>query len=198
MRTIFMDFLGFVFLIGLISFVIIFFVAGDRMAYISIIMKAILPLLVFLVLFLFETKKVFHEIKKFKKENNLEEIIIYFTKEDILKDYIMISLVPLICFGLAAFDQSFDNYDTIQISLALAYLFIVHKILFQKQEQVSAVCCATRINKIIDEVLIYFLPMIMLCVTAVRMSTDIIDIAQATFAFLLFFYWRKYLFRRIV
>jgi len=95
-KDMFFDFLETVLLIFLISFVVIFFILGDRLGLARKIVIGIVPLSYFSIIFLNKQRIYRKKIKKtLKRELNLEQIICSIREIDKRRDKICILLLEI-------------------------------------------------------------------------------------------------------
>lgn len=133
-KDLFIDFLNLVFLVVLVGFVLSFFIVGDRFGVFIKIMRSLVPIAVFLIIFLVMLKikrMVFKE--KQTGEMNEEKIVLYLSRFDLLKWDMIIFLLPVIILLLAFFiDKEVTITDIIQATFALLSMYYWKKILLNK------------------------------------------------------------------
>jgi len=83
-KDLILDFINLIFIIFLVSFCIIFFIAGNHFAQFIEIIKTLVPLAIFGIIFLIKLKIARQQEKKRERENNFD-IILYLTCFDKLK-----------------------------------------------------------------------------------------------------------------
>lgn len=128
-----MDFITYAFLIFLIGFCIIFFIAGDRVDMISDFMKSLFPLAIFGVFFLIKTKFGRYEFKKRRDESNLGIALQLTYIDKLLGDLIAFTLPILIIAIALFFNGKVDFIDIIQASAAFLAMYLWEKRLFNKE-----------------------------------------------------------------
>lgn len=133
-KDLFIDFLNLVFLVVLIGFVIFFFMAGNRFGVFVGILKSLVPIAIFLIIFLVMLKiKRMAFKEKQTGEMNEEKIVLYLGRFDLLKWDIIIFLLPVIILLLAFFiDKEVTITDIIQAAIALLLMYYWKKILLNK------------------------------------------------------------------
>lgn len=128
-----LDFLTYAFLIFLICFCIVFFIAGNRVEMISDFMKSLFPLAIFGVFFLIKTKFGRYEFKKRSKENDLDITLRLTYIDKLLGDLITFAL-PILIIAIALFFKGkVDFVDIIQASAAFLAMYLWEKRLFNKE-----------------------------------------------------------------
>lgn len=128
-----LDFLTYAFLIFLICFCIVFFIAGNRVEMISDLMRSLVPLAIFGVFFLAKTKFSRYEFKKRSKENDLD-ITLRLTYIDKLISNLITFSLPILIIAIALFFKGkIDFVDIIQASAAFLVMYLWEKRLFNRE-----------------------------------------------------------------
>lgn len=133
-KDLFIDFLNLVFLVVLVGFVLSFFIVGDRFGVFIKIMRSLVPIAVFLIIFLvmLKIKRIVFKEKQ-TGEMNEEKIVLYLGRFDLLKWDMIIFLLPVIILLLAFFiDKEVTITDIIQATFALLSMYYWKKILLNK------------------------------------------------------------------
>jgi phosphatidylglycerophosphate synthase len=132
-KELMLDFLTYAFLIFLICFCIVFFIAGDRVEMVSDFIKSLFPLAIFGVFFLIKTKFGRQEFKKRSKENNLD-ITLRLTYIDKLISNLITFSLPILIIAIALFFKGkVDFVDIIQASAAFLVMYLWEKRLFNRE-----------------------------------------------------------------
>ncbi|MBU4257236.1 hypothetical protein KJ586_01485 [Patescibacteria group bacterium] len=132
-KELMLDFLTYAFLIFLICFCIVFFIAGNRVEMVSDFIKSLFPLAIFAVFFLIKTKFSRYEFKKRSKENDPDITLRLTYVDKLLGDLITFSL-PILIIAIALFFKGkVDFVDIIQASAAFLVMYLWEKRLFNKE-----------------------------------------------------------------
>lgn len=196
-KEIFFDFLNFAFLLLLIAFFIIYMIFGDRFIALTKIMQAMAPVAFFGILMLVKIKQEREKVKKFKNDQNQDEILVFFSPIDRIKDMIVIFLSAIIVFGIAIFNFNADLSDLIQSLVVPVVMIPANMLLFRARNTPVSEYYATRLDQSIDEIILYVLPAVISIVALFTVSIDIVDLVQAITPFAIFVIWRKRLFRHV-
>ena len=128
------NFINDVFLIILISFCIVFFIAGDRFEMFGQYMKALFPIAIFAIIFLIKLRIDRNQLKKRKKDNNTE-IILYLTFFDKLILDTLIYLLPIIVLIIAfTMNNKIIITDIFQALSVFLLTYFWQKFLFKKEK----------------------------------------------------------------
>jgi len=191
------DFVNTVFIIVLSIFCFFYFIIFDNMDVAKQIVKTAMVFSVFGMIFLIKMKIERIKIKKIKKEFNLDKIILYLSKLDLIKDIIVILLLSFIVFIIAFIEGSYNNIDIYQIFFILVYLLGWHFILFRKKDNTGESVVITNLDKYFDDFIIFVMPILFFLIPLFLKSIDIIDIFQVCILFVILYIWRKILFKDI-
>ncbi len=132
-KELILDFITYAFLIFLIGFCIVFFIAGDRVEMVSDFMKSLFPLAIFGVFFLIKTKFGRQEFKKRSEENNFD-ITLQLTYTDKFFGNLITFALPILIIAIAIFlNEKADLVDIIQASVAFLIMYLWEKRLFGKE-----------------------------------------------------------------
>jgi len=134
-KDLFFDFINHVFLLSLVGFVIFFFIVGDRFGKFVEVMRSLMPVAIFGIIFLVMLKIKRMKFKQRQKSGNeYEEIVLYLSYFDELKCDILVFLLPI-----AILIIPFIKYgdiaatDIAQASVAFSLMYLWRKILFKKR-----------------------------------------------------------------
>lgn len=133
-KDLFLDLLNFIFLIALVALVIFYFIAGDRFAAFIEIMQSLIPLAIFMIIFLIALKIKRREYKR-NKERDGEGggIILSLSHFDVLKWDMIIFLTPVIILLIALFiDREVDLTDIFQAVFSLVIMYVWKKVLLKR------------------------------------------------------------------
>ena len=127
------DFINDVFAIILIGFCIVYFIVGNRFETFSSLIKAMFPLVIFSIIFLVRLRINRMQLKKRKRENNLE-IVLRITYVDKLIFDILIYLLPIIIIGIAfIINKQIVLIDIFQATAAFLLMYLWQRMLFKKE-----------------------------------------------------------------
>ncbi len=191
------DFVNTIFIIVLSIFCFFYFIIFDNMDVAKQIVKTAMVFSVFGMIFLIKMKTERRKIKKIKKEFNLDKVILYLTKLDLIKDIIVILLLSFIVFMIAFIKGSYNNIDTLQIFFVLVYLLSWHFIVFRKKDNIEESVIITSLDKYFDDFIIFVMPILFLLISLFLKSVNSIDIFQVCVVFAILYFWRKILFKDI-
>ncbi len=176
----FSSFLDTVFLVFLIAFFVYFFIVLGNFDIATKIVQAAMLFSWVGLIFIVKWKAIKLKLRKLNKDGYLDEIIVYFTIMDRLKDLFFIFIIPLFMFLLAYFlgDDGVEYTDWWQI----IYVFIVfltwHLILFRKRRVFNDLRCAVSKDKLRDELVVYFMPVLIFGIAFLHGYIDNIDLLQ--------------------
>lgn len=132
-KNLIIEFINMIFMIVLILFCVIYFLAFDRFAAFTQIMESLMPIAVFGILFLIKMKLNRRVLKKRKNEDNLE-IVLYLNYFDKFKTDILTYLMPMaIIFVAFIINKNVDSVDILQAIIAFLLFYFWQKILFKKE-----------------------------------------------------------------
>lgn len=186
------DFLNYAFLLLLVSFVLIYIIVGDRIEIFTNIAKSLVPLSYFMGMFILALKADRDRYEKFRKEDKLDEIIIYFDKIDNIKDIVVTIILPVVILFIGMIKE-ITIIDIAQAISAFALMYFWHLVIFMKKEDMAGIQFMTNFDKIKDRVVIFVLPIVVIAIPLSRNLVDTIDIFQAFAAWFIMMAWRKIL-----
>ena len=189
------DFINTVFIIVLSTFCFFYFFLLGNTDIAKQIVKIAMIFSVFGILFLVKMKIARRKIKKIEREYNLDKIILYFNKIDLLKDIAVVILLFFIMFIIAVVGGSYNYIDTFQAIFILVYLLSWHFVLFRKKDNTGESIIITSLDKYFDDFVIFIMPILILLIPLFFKLVDVIDIFQTTIIFILLYFWRKILFK---
>ncbi len=191
-----MDFITTLLAIAMSVFCFFYFALGDRMGLAEDVARFFAIISIFGLFFIYETKAEKNKIKKDIYDGSLDDIIVYFSKIDKIKNLAVIFLQTAIILTIAAFNGAVDNIDKAQAFLFLAFAFLWHLYIFRKRDDSAQIMYATNYDKIKDRVFVFFLPVMILGIAIYCKKIDVIDQLQALSVFLAQYFWHKYLIRK--
>jgi len=194
----FFDFVETVLAIALGSFVLFYFILGDRFFLAQQIVKAVTPLSIFLIIFLIKTRINRRKIKKLKKDDKFDEIFVELTAEDKRRDFyiIVIAVISVILLPLLT-DRIIYGEDLAQSFSILLLLFLWHSYMFRKRDHGEAMY-VNKIDKARDEIFIFVIPVVALLAPLMIVNVDLIDILQAIISYGIVYLWRNYMYRHAI
>lgn len=194
----FFDFVETVLAIALGSFVLFYFILGDRFFLAQQIVKAVTPLSIFLIIFLIKTRINRRKIKKLKKDDKFDEIFVELTAEDKRRDFyiIVIAVISVILLPLLT-DRIIYGEDLAQSFSILLLLFLWHSYMFRKRDHGEAMY-VNKIDKARDEIFIFVIPVVALLAPLMIVNVDLIDILQAMISYGIVYLWRNYMYRHAI
>ncbi len=189
------DFINLIFLIVLCLFVFFYIILGNRLGAYQKFFEASVPLVVFLIPLLIIIRVRRENVKKFKKENNLDEILTYITKGDKTKDKIIIFFTAILVLGAAVINRYVKVSDILQAVLIILIMYPWHMLLFRsKEDNIAGVISLTNLDKIKDEIVIFILPIAMISIAIFLKDVNIVDYLQVILAFVIMHFWHRKLF----
>jgi hypothetical protein len=195
-KDLMIDFLNYLFLILLSIFFLFYVVFGNRLEIFKEIMQVLLPFSIFGILFLVVLKVRLSNIKRYKKTDIADEIIVYFTDHDRGKDLLVRFGLPFVMLFLPSLDSRLDAVDIAQALLMFIMNMAWHRLLLRPKSEAGVVACLTRLDRVKDELFIYFLPLVVIAIAALNQHVDTVDILQALSAFAVPLSWHLILFKR--
>lgn len=127
-----LDFINYLFIILLVIFTIFFFIDPDRFAVFTEILKSLLPLSVFVLIFLIKLKLGRGELDR-KREESGFDLVLYLDYFDKFKAELLVFALPIIIFlvPLLAGGQP-GLSDFLQAAIAFLLMYLWQKNLFKK------------------------------------------------------------------
>ncbi len=173
------DFLHTVFLLALIAFCVFYFIVGNHWGVAEKIVKIAVNLSIFGILFLIKLKIVRRQIKREEKNKSFDDISVYFSRADRIKNLIVIFVI-LALMSLSNFFWALDaRIALVQILVIFILLYFWHIYLFRKRDALNMRMYATILDELVDSILIYFMPVIILSVSLFFNYYSAIDIVNA-------------------
>jgi len=133
-KDLILDFINLVFMVILIAFCILYFVAGDHFFVFSLFMKSMIPLAFFGIIFLIQLKITRDEIKVRKKEDKTELVLYLNIFHKLASDIIVFCTPILLGFFIYEVRGSLDAIDIILLSIMFLIMFFWQKYLFSKEK----------------------------------------------------------------
>ena len=191
------DFLETLFLIFLISFVVFYFIAGDRLELAGHILKIIFPFAVFGIVFLSKIKFNQRELRRLNREGAAGKAVIYPTKVLIKWDLRVIIIISFIILLIPFVNKTFSIIDALQAFVFGGVMYAWHQHLFFTKDSPNPDKAITRAQVNKDEIFIFLLPIIVLIPSLLARRVNELDIIQAIAALALMFAWRKYFYYKL-
>ena len=193
-RDMFFDFLETALLILLVSFIVVYFIVGDRLGLARKIVIGILPLTYFSLFFLNKQRIYRKKIKKaLKSELNLEQIVCSIRGIDKRRDKICILLLEMVILGIALFGGGIFIDDIAQALIVLFVMILRYIFLFMNKDKTEEEYLTIK-DKHRDEFINYILPILIILIALFGKSADIVDTIQAVAVFTIFYIWHNFLF----
>jgi hypothetical protein len=127
-----LDFINYALILLLTVFLIIFFVAGDRLTVFSDIFRQLLPLAVFGLVFLIKIKLSRLELNQKKRDGN-SDLTLYLNIFDKILTQIVVYLLPIVIVLIPfILDKPFDLATLIQACAVFSIMYLWQKYLFRK------------------------------------------------------------------
>ncbi len=159
------DFLNTVFLLALIAFLVFYFIARDNWGVAEKIAKNAMNLSIFGILFLIKLKTIRIKLKRKKEEESFDDIVVYFNRSDKIKSLFAILIISILM-SLSSFFWGVDLKTSLsQIIVISLILYIWHIFLFRKRGSVAIRSYAIVLDSIVDSILIYFSPVLVLSIS---------------------------------
>ena len=196
LKDLILDFINYLFLLGLIIFFLLYIILGDRFAFFIEFFKSIVPLAFFGIPFLIIIKFRRESCKKYRKEDKLNEIILYLNKLDKLKDKIVIVFAALLIIVIAIIDGDINTIDIVQAIVFFIIIFFWRLILFKRKDELSGLSYITLFDKVKDEFVVFLMPIIIIAIALLGKEINLVDFFQALVAFLIIFGWHMIMFRK--
>lgn len=191
-----LDFINFLFLIALSTFLFFYFLQGDRIQNAGNFFEAMSKFSFFGIFFFAfakkNSKKISH-LKKEEKKRSYFELIKYLSYKDEIKDWIYLISLPIIIIFSAHLFNSVDKIDLIQAFLVFYVMAILHKYIFNKKKYNSR-NFLTNADKMIDEIAVYSLPMIIMGISIIFKSYNNFDFIQSLIILIESLIWHYFLF----
>lgn len=191
-----LDFVTTLITIALCSFVFFYFIVAGHWETAEKITRSAASASIFSIFFFLKLKTEKTKTIKHKEEDSLDDVLIYFTNLDKMKDLVIIVSMPLLIAGIAWYDNEVNTIDTWQMIMTFSASFIWHCFLFRKKEDYGEIMSATVYDRIKDQVFVFFLPIIVLTPPLLYRTFDIIDQIQIVAVFGVMYAWHKYLIRK--
>lgn len=195
-RDLIIDFINFLFFIALTAFFVFYFVLGRRTDQLIEILKSLAPFSIFGLAFLFKLKGFAKTMKRAKEvESFSDEEQWVISNRDIVKDRMITIFLPIIVLASAFIDGEVNNYDIYQSLFCFFYILFFHWIMFRKQAS-SELHALNKNDKTRDEIVIFFLPVVMLAIPMTNNTFDTVDILQTVSVFTILFIWHHIVFKK--
>lgn len=188
------DFVNTMFLLALIAFCVFYFIVGNNWGVAEKIVKIAVNLSIFSILFLAKLKIIRHKTKYKEKDESFDDIAVYFSHADKIKNLIIIFVILFLIFLISFFWSPDMNIAFVQIIWIFFILYFWHFYLFRKRDALKLRMYATILDETIDSVLIYFIPVIILSVSLLFNYYSALDIVNALVAMGILYLRHKLLF----
>jgi len=195
-KDMFFDFLTMAVAIALFSFCFFYFIVAGHWAIAEKITRAAAFASMFGLAFVLKLKTEKHKAIKLKKEDSLDDILVYFSENDKIKDFVVCISLPFFIGALAWYDYEISAIDQVQMVAVFLLVYAWHRFVFRKKADFGDVMCATVYDRIKDQIFIYFLPVFSLVPPLFASSMDTVDLIQAIMIFGIMYFWHKYLIRK--
>lgn len=189
------DFLNFAFFLGLVIFIILYIVVGDRIDIFTKIAKMLIPVSYFMAMFLLALRSDEEKFEKFRKEDKLDEIVKYLGRVDSVKDIVVIIILSVVIVFLGMI-EGINSIDIVQALTCLVILNLWHVIIFRKKEDLAGLQYMTNFDVMKDRVIIFLLPLIVLAIPFSSGEVGTVDIVQAIVALAIMYAWRKLMLKK--
>lgn len=190
------DFLNFAFFLGLVIFIILYIVVGDRIDIFTKIAKMLIPVSYFMAMFLLALRSDEEKFEKFRKEDKLDEIVKYLDRVDSIKDIVVIIILSVVIVFLGMI-EGINSIDVVQALTCLVILNLWHVIIFRKKEDLAGLQYMTNFDVMKDRVVIFLLPLIVLAIPfSSSGGVETVDIVQAIVSLAIMYGWRKLMLKK--
>jgi len=190
------DFLNFAFFLGLVIFIILYIVVGDRIDIFTKIAKMLIPVSYFMAMFLLALRSDEEKFEKFRKEDKLDEIVKYLDRVDSVKDIVVIIILSVVIVFLGMI-EGINSIDIVQALTCLVILNLWHVIIFRKKEDLAGLQYMTNFDVMKDRVVIFLLPLIVLAIPfSSSGGVETVDIIQAIVSLAIMYGWRKLMLKK--
>lgn len=190
-----LDFINQLFMIALGIFVFVFIVLGDRLGAVYAIMQVLAPFGFFGLFFLIKLRISREGVRKMKLDGKLDEILFCLSEGDMRRDFLAIFSISLLLSLIPVFFGKINSLDIIQSLLVFSVLLFTHKVILKKGTGSVEEQYLTRLDEIIDGLVVFVLPIIVYALSFFASSADNIDIVQTIFTLLLGYAWHYFYFR---
>jgi hypothetical protein len=181
-KELLVDFANYLFFVIVCLFFVFYFILGDRMDLLINILKSMTPLAIFGLAFLFKLKKLIKYIRPLENEEVEDNEVWYVTRMDVIKDRLIICFLPLVVLAIAFFDGDIDRVDILQSVFCFTYFIFFHWLMFRKDAE-SELRILNKNSKTVDDVVIYFFPIVMLVLAMSKKTFNTVDILQTVSIF---------------
>ncbi len=182
-------------LILVIAAFVIFIVLGSQLLTFSKFISTFTPFAVFIALLLVVVKLRSANYHKLKDEGDLDEILVYLTGRDIRRDFYIDCLAGLAVIMVPVINRNLALEDVIQAVGVMVIFYLWHRWLFRKKPGPVNAVSLDQLDRIMDEVAVYTMPVILLIFAFAVSRVDLIDFIQAAAVLLVLFFWHKLLFK---
>lgn len=189
------DFLNFAFFLGLVIFIILYIILGDRLDIFTKIAKMLIPVSYFFAMFLLALRNDEEKFEKFRKEDKLDEIVKYLGRVDSVKDIVVIIIISVVIVFLGMI-EGINPTDFVQALSSLVLLNLWHMVIFRKKEDLAGLQYMTNFDVMKDRVVIFILPLVVLATPLSSGNVGTIDIVQAIVALAIMYGWRKLMLKK--
>lgn len=189
----FIEFINTAFLVGLIAFMVFYFILGDRITVFQDFIRTLMPVVCALIPFLVTVKVSKVKLRKFERDGQLDAVYSYLSEDDQCHDLYVISALPAVILGLAFFDGAVTLEDAVQALSVAVIAFLWHRFLFAWRHGRSEFSYR---DKLWDDIVSFSLPVMVMAVSVMALSVDRLDVYQTVVVFGMQYGWRLFLFRR--
>lgn len=191
------DFINFIFALIFGFFAFFYFMSGNHLyqatEFFTELSKFSLFALLFLIIFKKNAKKAFI-IKSEEKKSDYFQIIKYLMRKDEITDWMYIFILPIIILLLAYFLSDVDKIDWLQAFVVFYIAAMVHKFFLKKKNEENR-NFLTNADKLIDEIMIYSLPLVIYTLAMIAKDTNKVDFVQAITVLLISYVWHYFFFK---
>jgi len=132
-KDLIIDFLNLIFMVVLVGFCIFYFIVGDRFAVFALIMKSMVPLAFFGIIFLIKLKITRREIRKRTSENNTDLVLYLNVMHKLTSDIIVFGAPILLGLLIYKIRGSLDLADVMTLIMVFLIMFFWQRYLFNKE-----------------------------------------------------------------
>ena len=194
-KDIIIDFVNYLFLILIGVFMLFYVVFGNRLDFFAEILNLLMALSFFAFVFLIILKIKRRQIKKYAKEDMVNEIVVYISPTDILIDRFIILASLSAVIAIAYIGGDINIADFFQAFIPTITLLFWRQYLFKSGLGINKSISLTRLDKAKDEIIIFFLPIVLLIIPALGRTTDSVDAYQAAALLLILFFGHYRIFK---
>jgi len=192
-REYIIDFINYAFFLFIVSFFIVYFIAGDRFFNFVEFLKSLVPLGCFLSIFLIKFNFNNLIIRKTRRESGGDRIITYFSEKDKFIDLIIIACLSIFFLILDLWKDASLFSVIFKNSFFILIMSVWHRVIFRIRN--DRFMYITFLEKEYDEIFIFVLSLAVLLMFFMVDGVGVAGYIKVFAMFIVVYFWHKILFK---